>query len=187
LEGGIFNVNKYILFLVLTIILFFGISSQISAQQNIQTDIDVNARVVSAPLAMDNPDNTLLDFGMMTTPQSGDAQVKVDAAFNSIQSQTPFHNGQFQAAEFNISGPAGEGVVVILPDLVYVEHVDLNSYPGENTDMSVDKFQTSLSENRDTLDAEGSLSFKVGATLNVLADQVPGKYEGVFEISVLYQ
>lgn len=179
--------NKNILLLVLITTLFFSLSSQISAQENIQTDVDVDARVVSGPLSMENPDNTLLDFGMMSTPESGDAQVKVDAAFDSIQSQTPFHNGQYQAAEFTVSGPAAEGVVVILPDLVYVEHVDAASYPDDNTDMSVDKFQTSLSENRGSLDAQGDLSFKVGATLNVLADQVPGKYEGTFDISVLYQ
>ncbi|MFW5961458.1 MAG: DUF4402 domain-containing protein [bacterium] len=179
--------NKYILFLIIIITLFFSLSSQISAQENIQRDVDVDAEVVSGPLSIENPENTLLDFGKMSTPESGDAQVKVDASFNSIQSQTPFHNGQYQLTEFTVSGPAEEEVVVILPDLVYVEHVDAADYPNDNTDMSVDKFQTSLSENRGSLDAEGDLSFRVGATLNVLSDQVPGKYEGTFEISVLYQ
>jgi hypothetical protein len=51
--------------------------------------------------------------------------------------------------------------------------------------MQVNDFVSNLGDNS-VLSNEGTANLKVGATLNVEANQTPGLYEGKFDVTVAY-
>lgn len=85
--------------------------------------------------------------------------------------------GTHSAAEFTVSGAANALFYVTLPSTT-----TLTRNSGTET-MTVDTFYHSATG---TLDGTGAEDFKVGASLEVGANQAAGLYEGTFEVTVTY-
>lgn len=84
----------------------------------------------------------------------------------------------FGAATFALSGQPNASYTIALPSSITITD-------GTNT-MTVDTF-TSNPSGTGQLDASGSATLRVGATLKVGANQPPGTYSGTFDVTVDYQ
>jgi hypothetical protein len=89
------------------------------------------------------------------------------------------HTGTPSAAAFTITGAVGQTYSVTLPS----SPVTLSS--GSNS-MTVDTFSASLGSLTGTIPGSGTVTFTVGARLNVGASQNPGDYAGTFQVNVVY-
>jgi hypothetical protein len=81
------------------------------------------------------------------------------------------------AASFDIIGYPDASFAISIPTSILISS-------GAN-DMSVDNFVSSLGATS-ALDAQGEAALKVGATLNVDANQAVGLYTGSFDVTVVY-
>ena len=87
----------------------------------------------------------------------------------------PSVNGTVTAAEFTAAGLSGATYAVTLPSTITIT-------AGTTNNMTVDNFVS----NSTNILTDGSETFKVGATLNVGANQVAGAYTGNFNVTVNY-
>jgi hypothetical protein len=87
--------------------------------------------------------------------------------------------GLVTAASFNVTGTAGYTYDIKLP----TDPVELARTSGSET-MDVTDFTSSLPGKGDLVD--GTQTFTVGATLNVIDKQVAGAYTGSFNVTVNY-
>lgn len=85
--------------------------------------------------------------------------------------------GTHSAASFTVTGAANATFSVTLPG-----NTTLTRGGGSET-MTVSEF---LHNATGTLDGTGAEAFKVGAKLAVAANQLPGQYEGTFDVTVTY-
>jgi hypothetical protein len=81
------------------------------------------------------------------------------------------------AAAFDIIGYPDATFTISMPSSILISF-------GAN-DMAVDNFVSSLGATS-ALDAQGESALKVGATLNVDANQPVGLYTGAFDVTVAY-
>jgi hypothetical protein len=86
------------------------------------------------------------------------------------------YHGVPVAAEFLVTGTAGTEYSIDLPARVLLR--------GPGKDMDVHGFETNLP--RLGVVPRGGFTFRVGASLTVPADQLPGRYEGVFLVAISY-
>jgi len=86
--------------------------------------------------------------------------------------------GNARAAQFTITGAPSRQFGIVLPTSTTINRVGGGS-------MTVDAFTSSLGLTA-TIGGTGSSVLKVGATLNVGANQTAGDYTGTFDVTVTY-
>ena len=139
----------------------------------------------SAAIALLHPLEILkredLDFGNVAVPVSA-GTVVIDPDTNSISSTggVLLLGGTPHAAMF--TGAAGSSSVVIIR--IPKQPITLTRVSGTET-MTVSKFTLQGLDKRQAA-RNVAFDFRVGATLNVNANQAEGVYEGTFEVSIQY-
>ncbi len=119
--------------------------------------------------------NAGLSFGDIFTDATG-GSVTLDAAgTRSTTGPALATTGSAYAAAFTVTGKRNATYAITLPASV--------SLTGPGAPMTVNSFVTSTAG---TLDASGTQSFTLGATLAVGANQTDGDYSGTFSLSVAY-
>ncbi|MBN2681094.1 MAG: DUF4402 domain-containing protein, partial [Bacteroidales bacterium] len=81
------------------------------------------------------------------------------------------------AASFDIIGYPDATFTIDIPETIQIL--------SGTDEMTVDNFVSDLGSSS-ALDGDGMANLKVGATLNVEANQAPGLYTGSFDVTVAY-
>ena len=154
-------------------VLVFGASSSF-AQTSASADASAN---IVTPLQIIKTADLL--FGNIA---SGATPGTVDMALNDVRTSaggvTLISAGNISnAAAFDVLGHPDASFTISLPTSISI-------LSGSN-DMTVDNFISSLGATS-VLDPQGLASMKVGATLNVDANQPVGLYTGSFDVTVAY-
>ena len=120
-----------------------------------------------------------LKFGNIAAgPSAGQVDMSISDVRTATGGVTLIAAGNVSnAAAFDIIGYADASFTISLPASILIAS-------GAN-DMLVDNFTSSLGA-ASTLDAAGAAALKVGATLNVDANQPVGLYTGSFDVTVAY-
>lgn len=119
-----------------------------------------------------------LSFGSFLAGSGGTAQVGSNGSWSKSGGVILLGQGaNATAAQFIITGSAGAGYTVSLP----ADHVVLLTSPNGHS-LPVNGFISSLNNLGPTLK-----ELRIGASLNVGANQAPGSYSGNYNISVEYQ
>jgi hypothetical protein len=147
-----------------------------SAYAQSTASADASARIVS-PLQITKTAD--LKFGNVA---AGPAAGTVDMAITDVRTATGgvtliSAGNVSNAAAFDIIGYPDATFTISLPSTILIAS-------GAN-DMQVDNFVSSLGATS-ALDALGESALKVGATLNVDANQPVGLYTGSFDVTVAY-
>ena len=147
-----------------------------SAYAQSTASADASARIVS-PLQITKTAD--LKFGNVA---AGPAAGTVDMAITDVRTATGgvtliSAGNVSNAAAFDIIGAPDATFTISLPTTILIAS-------GAN-DMQVDNFVSSLGATS-ALDALGASALKVGATLNVAANQAVGLYTGSFDVTVAY-
>lgn len=82
------------------------------------------------------------------------------------------------AGEFAITGNPNTEVKITLPSSV--------TLTGPGTPMTVNNFTSFPVDGTQTLNAAGTMTLKIGASLNVGTNQAPGTYSGTYTLTVSY-
>ena len=120
-----------------------------------------------------------LDFGcLIPGTQPGTFEVLPGGGHRSLSGSGPrLFRGRPGPATFQLAGPAGAGYSIQLPSAIQLV--------GAGPALRVEHFTCSAATSG-VLPA-GGISFAVGAGLVVPAEQVPGLYRGVCQVTVNYQ
>jgi hypothetical protein len=122
-----------------------------------------------------------LGFGfVVASATAGTVVIGTDDSRSCTGGATCVGGGAASAADFTVSGQANYTYTITLPS-----SATLSNDEGEPSTMTVDSF-TSSPATTGTLDSSGTQAPKVGATLEVGADQVADTYTGTFDVSVDY-
>ena len=135
--------------------------------------------VITAPVSIVKTSD--LDFGLISVAAAG--TVVIDPNANTITATggvTPAGT-QWSAASF-VGAAGGSSVVVVIK--IPNQPVVLTRQGGTET-MSVSPL-TLQGQNKRSLAAMQSFSFRVGGTLTVAANQVEGVYTGTFDVQIQY-
>ncbi len=135
--------------------------------------------VITAPVSIVKTSD--LDFGLISVAAAG--TVVIDPNANTITATggvTPAGN-QWSAASF-VGAAGGSSVVVVIK--IPNRPVILTRQGGTET-MSVSPL-TLQGQNKRSLAAMESFSFRVGGTLTVAANQIEGVYTGTFDVQIQY-
>ena len=137
---------------------------------------DASARIVS-PLQLTKTAD--LKFGNLAAGASaGTVDMSVSDVRTATGGVTLIAAGNVSnAAAFDVIGYPDASFTISLPSSILIAS-------GAN-DMLVDNFVSSLGATS-TLDPQGAAALKVGATLNVAANQAIGLYTGSFDVTVAY-
>lgn len=166
---------------IIVICLFMLIPYMVLAQTSSTiSSIGIDAKVI-APISGSNSND--LDFGTLTRssiPGSVTIAVTPEVGISSSGGVTILATLLYSPALFSVTGENNAQFTISLPDNNTVKL----TRTGGNEQMSV----TGFSHNSGlVLSDTGTASFKVGATLNVGADQVAGDYTGSFSVTIVYQ
>lgn len=151
------------------------------------TDVAATATVIT-PISIANTDSTGLAFGNIVAKSGGGTVVVPAIAGTPTRTGTAglmtASSGTVTAAKFTATGQSGAAYTVTVPA---TDEVVNTTGVGAET-MALSAFTSKLA---DGSTAPGTLTggsevFYVGATLTVAANQVPGAYEGAFDVSVNY-
>ena len=121
-----------------------------------------------------------LDFGMIARTGAGIAVIEPNGNVMTASGGVVRLGGSPTAATF--MGAAGSASVVIIR---VPKNPILITREGGTETMTVRDF-TLQGQNKRTLARQESFEFRVGATLNVAANQVDGSYVGTFDVTVHY-
>lgn len=135
---------------------------------------NVTAKIVPAISIVKQAD---LLFGELSAGATPGTVVIDPAGSRTATGGVTFAGTTFSVASFTVSGGANKTYSITLPGSITISD-------GTNT-MTVDTF-TSNPSGTGTLDASGTQTLTVGATLSVGANQPPGTYSGTFQVSVDY-
>jgi len=142
-------------------------------------NVGIDAKVI-APITIENPSSTNLDFGTVARSSvAGSVTISPQGLRTSQNGAAVITSSLFSAAPIIVNGENNAGYNVILPS----SDVKLTRTGGAE-EMEVSNFTHNATM---VLSSIGSGSFSVGATLNLDADQVAGDYTGSFSITVAYQ
>jgi hypothetical protein len=137
------------------------------------------AAVIIAPLSITNTGG--LHFGtIMRSATAGTVSIATDGTRSSaggvtLSALAPVHS----AATFDVEGEDGRTVTITLPGTITIVNLAAD-------DMDVDNFVSDPDDaNPVTLTGVATV-LRVGATLNVDANQPSGTYTGTFDVSVNY-
>ena len=136
-----------------------------------------NATVnIVSPLSLTN--NTGLNFGTVVGPFNGEV-VHVDTTgARNCGGLTCSGNASVSAASFTVTGTAGQGVALTIPNSVTLN----GSVSGSlSVDLSGDKPADP------TLDSAGSATFSIGGKLTIPSGTADGVYSNTFDVTANYQ
>jgi|GEM_PF-6165473 len=154
-------------------------------------NIFVNSIIVAAALAsvqgaMAAASDTESALATITVRSSLDLEKVNDLNFPAVSQGDPSYTVQAEdpeAATFTVAGEANASYSTIIEEATVEMTTDLGDIPQKK--IVVDSFAHNSPEQ---LDALGTASFGVGARHeDILADQVAGSYEGIFNVTVSYQ
>jgi hypothetical protein len=119
-----------------------------------------------------------LNFGaIVPSATAGTVTVGTDNSISGTGGVTLIPQlGTHSAASFTVNGVIGALFYVTLPGDVTIS--------SATESMTVSDFTSNATG---ALDASGAEDFNVGATLAVAANQLPGLYEGTFDVTVTYE
>ena len=123
-----------------------------------------------------------LDFGMMTSATAA-GTVVIDPNANTITSAGGVTRVGAQWSAAGFTGAAGGTAVVVLIKLAN-QPFALTRQGGSET-VTVSSL-TLQGQNKRSLAAMETFTFRVGGTLNVGANQVEGVYTGTFDVDIQY-
>ncbi|RTY75191.1 DUF4402 domain-containing protein [Flavobacterium bomense] len=157
-------------------------STSALAQQSASASAPTSTTIV-APIGITK--TTSMTFGSFATGGAG-TLVMTSAAVRSATGGVKLTTitGSPTAAEFSVTGQASYGYDITLPASLTLT----TTATGTVNTMIVNTFTSSLTNSKGTLGTDGTNSFTVGATLNVLASQVVGTYTNAdgFAVTVNY-
>ena len=158
-----------------TIIAIAAFSFNANAQNPTASATASAGGTIVTPIAIANVQNLL--FGNIIASENG-GTVTIDnsGARTSDGVSFPSIEGTFQAAQFRVTGMAGAAFAVTMP----ADGIVALAGPGDNMTLSA------FTNNSTNVITGGEVTFAVGATLNVNANQTAGDYTGNFNITVNY-
>jgi hypothetical protein len=174
------NVRTYALVLGLLLLSAFGLNQSAFAQANGNATTNGGGTVIRGVSITKNVD---LEFGEMVS-SSTSGTVVLSAAATTSRSATGGVTLASQggitptAAEFRVSGNPNYTYTITLPTTVTITR------SGGTETMTIDTFTKSVASPQ--LNGLGTELWYAGATLNVGADQVAGRYDGTFQVGVAY-
>ena len=147
---------------------------------------DATAEILDA-LVLTN--NTALDFGTMVVTGAGTVTIAADGTVTCADPGVTC-SGTTAVANFDVEGTANKAVTINLPTAsVELQHPLFTALSAGEHSITLDSF--SSSENGTTgpevtLDGLGEATFDVGGTITIDGTEVPGVYDGTFDVSVEY-
>ena len=158
-----------------TIVAIAALSFNANAQNPTATATATASGNIVAPIAVENVQNLL--FGnIIASTAGGTVTIANDNARSFSGVAAPSIPGEFQAAQFKVTGMSGATFAVTMP----ADGAVALSGPGDNMTL------TAFTNNSTNTITGGEVTFAVGATLNVGANQTACAYSGTFEIAVNY-
>lgn len=121
-----------------------------------------------------------LSFGSFVAGSGGTVTVSTSDARTAGGGVMLIPSSDGAAARFTVSGDANATYTIQLPGNDFVK------LTGSGTEMAVNDFTSSPSGAGGQLDAGGSQTLSVGATLSVGSGQPSGDYSGSFTVTVNY-
>jgi len=144
------------------------------------TNIGIDAKVI-APITLENTGSTPMDFGTLTRSSvSGSVTLTPAGGRTAAGGVSVLSSSPFSAAPFSVTGENNASFNITLPANNTVQL----TRTGGTEKMNVNSFTHNASLQ---LSGTGTATFKVGATLEVNANQVAGEYSGSFSVTVAYQ
>ncbi|HPE34349.1 MAG TPA: DUF4402 domain-containing protein [Bacteroidales bacterium] len=144
----------------------------VSAQDPQSATADAAANIITPMTIQKIVD---LNFGNIASPaQAGTVVLGTDNSRTPTNVILPSVTGTVTAAEFTVTGLSDATYSITFPNSTTITNAG-------NT-MTIDNY----TENATNILTGGSETFKVGATLNVNADQAAGAYTGNFIVTVDY-
>lgn len=138
-------------------------------------DVPANVSAVIQQAITANED-VPMNFGNII-PNATAEKIATLSAAGEISGDGLSYSGTTAAAEFSITAAPSTQMNITFADGTLTS--DANS-------MTLDTFQTSSVPASNTTDASGDLAVRVGANLNVGANQAPGTYNGTYTMMVNY-
>jgi len=161
-----------------SLLLMVAVSTTVNAQTSSATaSADASARIV-APLEITKVAD--LKFGNIAAgPSAGTVVMSAADVRTGTGGVTLIAAGNVSnAAAFDITGYPDASFTISLP-------ASITTLASGANEMEVDNFVSSLGASSN-LDGSGEAELKVGATLNVDANQAVGLYTGSFDVTIAY-
>jgi hypothetical protein len=168
---------KKMMFLFASLLFVAVLTSSVNAQTASSTaNAEASARII-APLEILKVAD--LKFGNIAAgPSAGTVVIATDDARTKSGGVTLIAAGNVSnAASFDIVGYPDGTFTIDIPESIIIS--------ADDEEMTVDNFVSNLGASS-TLNTDGEANLKVGATLNVEANQAPGLYTGSFDVTVAY-
>lgn len=148
---------------------------QIHGEKPLLEPFSAHAQLISL-LCISN--DSAMDFGgLLSRGAAGRVKLGSNGTLQSLDPHGPVRaTGKSQAARFTLRSLEGTAYCIQLPDQI--------SLQGPGHPMRVDEFALDIPKSGILCKRE--LSFSVGATLNVPANPIAGKYSGTFQVTVSY-
>lgn len=168
--------KQIIKFLAIAVVMF-AFAGTVQAQT--ATATSNAAAVIIAPLSITN--TTGLHFGtIMRSATAGTVSIATNGDRSSLggvtlSSLTPVHS----AATFDVEGESGRTVTITLPASTTITN-------AASDNMVVDNFVSDPDDANPVTLTGAATVLRIGATLNVGANQPSGTYTGTFSVSVNY-
>ncbi|WP_417545413.1 DUF4402 domain-containing protein [Marinobacter sp.] len=121
-----------------------------------------------------------LSFGSFVAGSAGTVTVSTGDVRSASGGVMLIPSSMSTAAQYTVSGDPNATYTIQLPTNDYVK------LTGPGVDMVLNAFTSSPSGAAGQLDAGGSQTLSVGATLSVGSGQIPGDYSGSFTVIVNY-
>lgn len=166
--------------------IMIAISANVMAQNTATESANATARIIN-PLKINNTSD--LAFGSIVNDDNGgtvvispDGSRELNLGLSALPSNT-----EKSAASYDISGDPDAFFTLTLPGSISIATSTDEGAPS----MTVDNFTTTVAKNEaldyvGQLNDSGTLTIKVGATLNVNALQASGTYTGTYDVIVAY-
>ena len=151
--------------------------------QNSET-VEVGA-TIGSPLQITKTAD--LHFGnIVAGADAGTLTIDVDGNITTTGGTEAFTFGtnETSVATFDLQGMPFATVVVTLPEN---GDVVLTNQHGSGETMTLINFTTNFTDNKETFSPPPFLELKVGATIEVGAEQEPGDYVGEFDVILNYE
>lgn len=125
-----------------------------------------------------------LEFGaLLASASAGKAIIDPTSGARTTTGGVTGASGAYNPAHFATAGSPNQHINIKLPN----QNITLTRVGGGAT-MTAQQFtRDNTPPNSARLDANGNFEFKVGATLNVGANQMAGRYVGSFDVEVAFQ
>lgn len=147
------------------------------AQNTDNVDANASATII-APITLTNPQP--MNFGKIAKTELGGAVILSPAGerdFTGNADALVTVGSLHKNAIFTVVGEANTTFAISFTN---------GTLEGDGEDMTINAFTTNQSNNANVSTGTGTMSFNVGATLVVGAEQEAGEYTGTYEVTVTY-